>query len=637
MNYDCLRKVTDYILDAALLAFSLAAAFALRFDFSIPNRELPLLKAALVIALLTKMPAIHFAGWHRGLRRYAGLPDLVRIGIGTAAGSTLFLGGVILYAGIRFPSSVFVADVIFCFCALSLAQFSVRLYSEFMIQERGVPHRKHVLIYGAGVAGVTLVREICATNRSGYEVLGFLDDDPQKIGAVILGVPVRGSGRDTTAVVEELRRRNAPVDEIVIAMPAASGSQRKEVLGKCAACGVPCRTIPGLDELLEGKVLFTQLRDVSFADLLGRPPVHLDEAPIRSNLMHRNILVTGAAGSIGSELCRQVARFDPALLVLFDQAESGLFHIDAELRQRFPNLPLVTVLGDVRDPDRIENVIRGYEIESIFHAAAYKHVPMMELHPLEAVQNNILGTWNLLSAARRHGVPNFLMISSDKAVNPSSVMGATKRVCELLVAGVSNAGQSPSCNYVSVRFGNVLGSNGSVIPIFQSQIAAGGPVKVTHPDMKRYFMTTAEAVSLVLQASSMGRGSQIFLLDMGEPVKILDLAIHLIRMAGHEPNKDIDIQFTGPRPGEKLAEELNSSWEKCLPTFHEKIRIFEDSAVDWTALLRWLRRLEQLAADGREQQVIEHIHRMVPEYQPSARWQGREVPMTEVALVNAAP
>jgi FlaA1/EpsC-like NDP-sugar epimerase len=635
MNHDHLRKFADYLLDALLVALSLTAAFGLRFDFSIPASEASLLKPSLFIALLAKMPVIHLAGWHRGLRRYAGLPDLVRIGIGTAVGSALFLGGVLFSVGASFPRSVFVADAILCFCALSMAQFSVRLYSEIIINEQDLPRRKRVLIYGAGVAGVTLLREICATQRSGYEVVGFLDDAPEKNGAVILGVPVRGCGRDTTVVVEELRRTRTPVDEIVIAMPAASGGQRKEALAKCSASGVPCRTIPGLDHLLEGKVLFTQLRDISFADLLGRPAIQLDEAPIRSGIAHRNLLVTGAAGSIGSELCRQVARFDPALLVAFDQAESELFRIDAELRQRFPGLPLITILGDIRDPDRVEKVMRGYEIESVFHAAAYKHVPMMELHPLEAVQNNILGTWNVLSAARRHAVPNFLMISTDKAVYPSSVMGATKRVCELLVAGVSSEDQRPPSNYVSVRFGNVLGSNGSVIPIFQSQIAAGGPVKVTHPEMKRYFMTTAEAVSLVLQASAMGHGSEIFVLDMGEPVRILDLAVHLIKLAGREPYGDIDIQFTGPRPGEKLFEEINLSWERSLPTFHGKIRIFEDPTVDWPAMLRWLRRLEQLAAGGREQQVIEHIQRMVPEYQPGARWQVRELPVTHVALGNA--
>jgi FlaA1/EpsC-like NDP-sugar epimerase len=628
MNRDHLRKFADYVLDAVLVALSLAMAFGLRFDFLIPATEASLLKPALFIALMVKIPMIHLAGWHRGVRRYAGLPDLVRIGIGTAAGSALFVVGVWFLVGPRFPRSVFVADAILCFCALSLAQFSVRLYSEVMTHERDLPRRKRVLIYGAGIAGVTLVREICATPRSGYEVVGFLDDAPEKKNAVILGVPVRGCGRDTKMVVEELRRRRTPVDEIVVAMPAAAGAQRREALANCSACGVPCRAIPGLDQLLEGKVLFTQLRDISFADLLGRPSIQPDEAPIRSSITHRNLLVTGAAGSIGSELCHQVARFDPALLVAFDHGESGLFRIDGELRQRYPGLPLITVLGDIRDAARIDKVIRDYEIESVFHAAAYKHVPMAELHPLEAVQNNVLGTWNLLRAARRNSVPNFLMISTDKAVYPSSVMGATKRICELLVAGVSNDGQCPPSNYVSVRFGNVLGSNGSVIPVFQSQIAAGGPVKVTHPDMTRYFMTTAEAVSLVLQASSMGHGSEIFVLDMGEPVRIVDLAVQLIRLAGREPYEDIDIQFTGPRPGEKLFEEINSSWERSLPTFHEKIRIFEDPAVDWPAMLRWLRQLEQLAADGREQKVIEHIRRMVPEYRPSARWQVREFPVT---------
>ena len=353
------------------------------------------------------------------------------------------------------------------------------------------------------------------------------------------------------------------------------------------------------------------------ADLLGRKPVELDETPIRSSLGGRSILVTGAAGSIGSELCRQIAKFQPAGLIAFDQAESELFKIENELRERFPQLSVVAALGDVRDAGRLAEVMAQFRVESVFHAAAYKHVPMLESHVLEAVSTNILGTWNVLNAACAHRVANFVMISSDKAVNPTSVLGVTKRVCELLV---SNQPPDQSTKCVSVRFGNVLGSNGSVVPLFQAQIAAGGPVKVTHPGMQLYFMTISEAVSLVLQASTMAKGSEIFVLDMGEPVRILDLALNMIRLAGLEPYEEIDIQFTGLRSGEKLFEEIRCSSEDMLPTYHEKIRIFADPPMDPSHVARWLAQLSFLVTQRNPSKVVAHLRRLVPEYRPNGHW-----------------
>ena len=611
----------DHAAHFAAVILSMTAAFLLRFDFSMPQGTASVLGEAIWIALLVKLPVFDVAGFHRGLRQFASIPDLYRVLVGNLAASTLFVIASFTWIGPAMPRSVWVIDGLLCFVVTALVQFSVRIRNEAIPRERSGQKRKGVLIYGAGAAGTELLREIRSTRSTGYEAKGFLDDDPTKRGAQIMGVPVLGTGREALSVVDRLNRRRPEVEEIIIAMPSADAPQMREVLANCRAAKIPCKTIPGLAELLNGKVLAAQVRNLSVTDLLGRQPVKLDEAPIRSSIAGRSVLITGAAGSIGSELCRQVARFAPGRLIAFDQAESGLFKIDCELRQLFPDLELVAALGDVRDPHRVAEVLERYSVDSIFHAAAYKHVPLMESHVLEAARDNILGTWNLVCEARLHGVRSFLMISSDKAVNPTNVMGATKRVCERIVsARPAGSGRDMKC--VSVRFGNVLGSNGSVVPIFQAQIEAGGPVKVTHPEMRRYFMTTAEAVALVLQASTMGKGSDIFVLDMGEPVRIADLAANMIRLAGSVPGEDIEIQFTGVRPGEKLFEEINGQGENMLPTYHEKIQIFQEPPLSWEAITSWVNGLEALLAARQEQEIVEHILELVPEYRPSAKWES---------------
>ena len=611
----------DQVVHLAVVSLSLAAAFLLRFDFTIPSGTTAVFAEALVIALLVKLPVFEVAGFHRGLRQFASVPDLHRVLWGNVAASALFVIASLTWIGTAMPRSVLAIDGLVCFLGTAFVRFSVRMRDEAFARESSGRKRKGILIYGAGAAGTELLREMRSNLSAGYAVKGFLDDDPAKRRALIMGVPVLGSGREAISVVENLNRRALDVEEIIIAMPSASGPQMREVLANCRAAKVPCKTIPGVAELLSGKVLTAQVRNLSVTDLLGRQPVKLDEAPIRSSITGSSVLITGAAGSIGSELCRQVARFGPARLIAFDQAESELFKIERELREKFRGLELVAAIGDIREPDRLTEVLDRYSVDSVFHAAAYKHVPLMESHVVEAVRNNILGTWHLVCHARRAGVRSFLMISSDKAVNPTNVMGATKRVCERIVsARPAGAGREMKC--VSVRFGNVLGSNGSVVPIFQSQIESGGPIKVTHPDMRRYFMTTAEAVSLVLQASTMGKGSEIFVLDMGEPVRIVDLASNMIRLAGRIPGEDIEIQFTGPRPGEKLFEEMNGQDENTLPTYHEKIKIFQEPPLTWEAIRQWTDGLEELLAARREQEIIDHITELVPEYSPSAKWQS---------------
>ena len=617
----------ERICQAIAVGLSLTAAFYLRFDFAMPVSLAPVYRHALILAVLIKSLVFDFAGFYRSLRRFVSIPDLYQVFLGNVVASTLFMAAAEIWIGPQMPRSIIVMDAIVCFLATALVRFSVRICHE-TFRERPAHARAGILIYGAGASGAELVREIHSNRCTKYSVKGFLDDDPLKQGAVILGVPVLGTGREAFSIVQRLNRRRPAVEEIIIAMRSATGQQMRESLANCRAARIPCKTLPGIDELLGGKVLAAQVRNVSVQDLLGRQPVKLDEAPVRDRIRGRSILVTGAAGSIGSELCRQVARFAPSCLVAFDQAESDLFRIENELREKYPGLEFVAALGDVCDSARLAEIMGMHRVERVFHAAAYKHVPMMESHVLEAVRNNILGTWNLFRAARQTNAQSLLMISSDKAVNPICVMGATKRACERIIGAQHGGRIATPC--ASVRFGNVLGSNGSVVPIFQAQIAAGGPIKVTHPQARRYFMTISEAVALTLQASARSEGSEIFVLDMGEPIRIVDLAENMIRLAGLVPYEDIEIQFTGLRPGEKLMEELNGNGEGVQPTEQEKMRVILEQPLSWDVIPDWIEELEHLVASRREREIIAHICRLVPEYRPGAKPQ----PSPEVAAAS---
>jgi FlaA1/EpsC-like NDP-sugar epimerase len=473
---------------------------------------------------------------------------------------------------------------------------------------------KGVLIYGAGEAGMQLVHDLRSSRSNIYKIYGFVDDDHQKHNSIRMGVKVLGSGRDLAKILHRFRRVSPPIQECIIAMPSASGRSMGEVLANCRAAEIACTTFPGLSDLLSGKVSRAQIREVSTNDLLGREPVKLEEERVKQNYAGRCVMITGAAGSIGSELCRQVSALNPRLLIAFDQAESDLFRIDLELRDKFPKVKVVPEIGDIRDLSRVEEVIRVHRVDSIIHAAAYKHVPLMEAQVLEAVKNNIFGTWNLVRAAYRNHVSDFLMISSDKAVNPTNIMGVTKRVAELIVSAKPARSMQSGPKFVSVRFGNVLGSNGSVVPLFQAQIASGGPVTVTHPEIRRYFMTTKEAVQLVLQASTMGRGSEIFVLDMGDPIRVVDLARHMIELAGLIPDEDIEIRFTGLRPGEKLYEELITEGENIMPTYHKKVKIFQGERLDYEAVQDWMHDIERYLTERDVPAIVSHLKILVPEY-----------------------
>lgn len=598
-----------------LAVLALLGGFLLRYDFVIPKAKYPVLAILIPSLILIKGSVFFFTRLYRSQWPTASVSDLIELLKANAIAAFGFTIAGLVFASPHVPRSIYVLDFLLCFLLIATLRLSVRICSDLLYSLRDAAGQTRILIYGAGAAGLSLLREIQSNRKLQFCVIGLIDDAPKKAKTVLRGVPILGRGRDIARIAERARKGGRPVNEVILAMPSATGRQTQEALANCRAAGLPCKTIPGFGELLNGNMRFTQMRNISVNDLLGREPVHLEEDLIRIKLAGKSVLVTGGAGSIGSELCRQIANFNPSQLVILDQAESDLFRIELELRQRHPNLNIVPRVGDIRDKAMVNEVMSRYAISAVFHAAAYKHVPMMEANPVEVLVNNVIGTWNMACAAKEHSVETFLMISTDKAVRPTNIMGASKRAAEQVVGFIGNS--APAGSYVSVRFGNVLGSNGSVVPLFQQQIASGGPVTVTHPDMRRYFMTIPEAVQLVLQASAMGKGSEIFVLNMGEPVRIVDLARNMIRLAGYEPDEDIEIRFTGPRPGEKLYEELMLDSEEIVATYHEKIKIFRAAEAAETPVDRWIGELVRLLSRREEGELIEHLEQLVPEYRPS--------------------
>ena len=467
---------------------------------------------------------------------------------------------------------------------------------------------RRLMIVGAGDSGEQLLREISNTLNRKYNVICFVDDDRTKYGASIHGVPVKGMTDDIPGLV----RRNS-IDDVIVAIPSATGKEMRRIVTICSQTGVTVRTLPGTERLIDGQVTLNQLRSVDIEDLLGRDPVNLDESDISNMVRGRTVLVTGAGGSIGSELCRQIARFQPRQLVLAEQAENSLFYIHREMRKSFPDLLLVPYIVDITDRKRLDTLFSELRPELVLHAAAHKHVPMMEWNPGEAIKNNVGGTRALVEAAHEAGVKRFVMISTDKAVNPTSVMGCSKRVAELYVQAMA---QNSSTVFVTVRFGNVLGSAGSVIPLFKDQIAKGGPVTVTHPDMVRYFMTIPEAAQLVVQACSMGTAGEIFILDMGEPVPIVKLAEDLISLSGLKPHEDIEVKFTGTRPGEKLFEELAIDTENASKTRHPKIYVGKSQPENLIEVRAKVDALLAKADKEGARDLRKALNAVVPEYTP---------------------
>jgi FlaA1/EpsC-like NDP-sugar epimerase len=596
------------LVQLAIFLFSGIAAFLLRFDFTIPKEYHAHLWAGLCIWAVAKVFVFQLFRLDRGWWRYVSVPDLLRVAYANLAGSALGGAGILLFAPPGFPRSIYFVDFLVCSITTAGVRLAVRIVSEF---SRIVPRseEKRTLIYGAGDAGTSLLREIRQNPAMAYDVAGFIDDDPVKTGATIYRTKVLGTGEALPSLVKVYG-----IDMVLIALPSATGREMTAILKHCQEAGVAYKTVPSFAEILETGSLASGIRDVNVEDLLGRNPVYLDESGIRGKIENKVVAVTGAAGSIGSELCRQIARFHPAAIVAYDCAETALFYIDREMSESFPGLKFRPEIGDIRNLQRLNEVFAKYRPSILYHAAAYKHVPMMEAHVFEAVENNVIGTWNVAIAAAENGIADFVMISSDKAVRPTSVMGVTKRVAELLIHALQNG----RTKYVSVRFGNVLGSNGSVIPLFKQQIAARKPVTVTHPDMRRYFMTIPEAAQLVIQASTMGNGGEIFVLDMGQPVRILDLANNLILLSGLRPGEDVKIVFTGIRPGEKLYEELAHLDEEMQPTFHQKIKNFATHSLPAHGALERIEKLRSLCTERKLSDIVLELKDLVIDYNPSA-------------------
>ena len=595
--------------DVMLIIVAVMGSFALRLDSAQLPYYIPAMLLMCGVALLIKLPTYYLFGLYRRMWIYASTNELRLITAAVTTGSVLTSGVmlVLLFANLvvpGMPRSALGIDWLLSLVLIGGSRFALRVLAEQSAAPRNGKARS-ALIVGAGDAGALVVRELQRSSQLNLNPVAFLDDDPAKQRQEIYGVPVIGRIRDLDGALDNQR-----VDEVIIAIPSAPGRVVRRVSDVCRRKGIPSRTMPGIFELIGGKISVSRLREVDITDLLRREPTTINEEAIGGTLAGRRVLVTGAGGSIGRELSRQIARWKPAELVILGHGENSIFETLLEAKENHPELALIAVIADVKDKERLCSVFKEHEIEVVFHAAAHKHVPLMQANVEEAILNNVVGTRNVVEAASETGVQRLVLVSTDKAVRPANVYGATKRLAEMIVL---DAARRTGRAFCVVRFGNVLGSRGSVIPLFKRQIAAGGPVLITHPDMERYFMTIPEAVHLVLQAASMGKGGEAFVLDMGKQVRVLDLAEDLIRLSGLEPGRDIEIEFTGIRPGEKLSEEL---WEKDKQyerTAHPDIlRSDHEDTVTGGDLVATLDHLEQLARLGRSAEIISLLDEAIP-------------------------
>jgi len=626
-----LKLLTDIL----VLSAAFWVAFLLRFEFSLDALRQ---KQALLVwpyALLLKVFLIHAFRVHLFVWRYIGLRDVVRIFTATLVG-TIVLAALRLigpsltqswpdFEYAMLPLGVIGIDFTFSFLGIAGVRVIDRVLwasKEYQQRRQGIPVLTPTILIGAGQAGAAVAEEVRKNPQLGIQPAGFLDDDPNRAGHVLCGVPVLGTTVDLEAVCRKHGIRHA-----LITLAEAPRKDIRRIVRMCDKAHIKARIIPGLWEIVGGQVSLTSIRNVAIEDLLGRAPAALDSEAISGALHDQVVMVTGAGGSIGSELCRQIARFQPRNLLLVEHGENNLFHIHRELLHARPDLCVTPLIADVTDSARMEEIFACFKPWLVFHAAAHKHVPMMEWNPAEAIKNNILGTRLLADLSHQAGVQQFVMISTDKAVNPTSVMGASKRVAEIYVQALA---QRSKTQFTTVRFGNVLGSSGSVVPIFQEQIARGGPVTVTHPDMRRYFMTIMEACQLVLQAATMGKGGEIFILDMGKPIKILQLAKDMIRLSGLRVGTDIEIKFSGVRPGEKLFEELSVSEENAEKTRHPRIFIGRTRPHEWQQVVAQLESLVPLL--GKEPAaILAALAQIVPEYCPPGTTTVQEPAAQELA------
>lgn len=594
------RTLFLMLFDALLINLALFGSFYLRFEGMLPEEYVYTYIEAAAISTVVLLFAFYFFGLYRNIWRYASVGEMLSIVYAVTVGAGVTISLVYFIAPMRLPHSVSVLFWLITIVSVGGLRFSQRLRQENTIFSAWNKSPKKVLIIGAGDAGVLVLRELKNRDFQDGMPVGFIDDSMSKISLNVQGFPVLGSREDIPDIVEKYE-----VEEIIIAIPSASRDAIREIVQICKETKASLKILPGVHDILSGKITVSAIREVEVEDLLGRDPVWVDLEGVAGYLKDQTVLVTGAGGSIGSELCRQIVRFSPARLILVGHGENSIFDIQQELKEH----PISTEILDVKDEEKVNVVFRKYKPSVVFHAAAHKHVPLMEENPEEALKNNVLGTVNLAGAAAENGVKTFVFISTDKAVNPTSIMGASKRIAEMVIQDFNSKSET---DFVAVRFGNVLGSRGSVIPIFKKQITSGGPVTVTDPRMTRYFMTIPEASQLVIQAGSMASGGEIFILDMGKPVKIIDLAKDLIRLSGLEPNKDIKIKFTGARPGEKLFEELLTSEEGTTATKHERIFVARPNNIDREALENVIRVIRERGSYFDRKDAIDCIRQLLP-------------------------
>ena len=608
------RMIFFLVNDVILISFSFYLAFFLRFEGQIPSQYFIAIEIVIILALVFFLPIFYFSKLYSFSWSYVSAEELVSLIKATTFGFSL-LGAILfifkdqsILAG--FPHSTFFVSFFLVILFSGGIRFSKRIYLQ-LFRKKIKERKERTLIVGAGDAGEQILRSVLASKSDFFYPIGFIDDNSMKQGVLIHGLKVLGKVEDIPKIVKENK-----VEGMIIALPSAGSEVIKKAVEKGREAGLKkIKIIPSLTEIVDGQISIGDLKELRIEDLLGREQVSLDFITIKDFIKNRKILVTGGAGSIGSELCRQIAKFDPSLIIVLDQDETGIFNISEGLKTKFPTLELFPMIADIQDQEKMDYVFNKFQPQIVFHAAAYKHVPLMEIHSDEAVKNNILGTKTLTDLSIKYGVEKFIFISSDKAVKPSSIMGATKRIGEMIGQALN---KTNSTRFISVRFGNVLDSRGSVIPIFKEQIKKGGPVEITHPGMKRYFMMVSEACLLVMQAAEMGKGGEVFVLDMGEPIKILDLARELIRLSGLEPDKDIPIVFTQPRPGEKLFEEILTAEEGTVATRSQKIFVAKLSDMNKEKLNSWLEKLKEVTEERNKEKIIEVLKELVPSFRPAS-------------------
>ncbi|MDD5173439.1 MAG: nucleoside-diphosphate sugar epimerase/dehydratase [Candidatus Omnitrophota bacterium] len=607
VTLDRFRKPAMLIIDIVLVNLSIFLAFAIRFDWQFTHPAMLSCPYFMVWATFFRISLFALFGMYQWSFSYASISEAINILKSVTVGSLMLIATAFFTRRTEIGRSVLLIDYLICIFFIGISRFAPRVLVKF----KQLKHLKlkRVLIVGAGAAGEMIAREMINAKRRIYQPVGFIDDDPRKLNSRMHGVKVLGGISDIGEMI-----KGANIEEIVIAIPSASGKIIRDIISKCEKTEVKIKTVPELHKILTGEVTIKSIRDVKPEDLLGRETVEIDTEDIGSFIRDKVILITGAAGTIGSELSRQIIKFNPKQLILYDTNENNIYFLEIELKTNYSYSKFKTVIGDIKDIGLLKNTFSKYRPQIVFHAAAHKHVPLMEDNPVAAVKNNILGTRNLIYASEHYMVDRFVMISTDKAVNPTSVMGVSKRIAEMIVQTKAKTART---KFMAVRFGNVIGSSGSVIPIFKQQIEDGKPITVTDPGVKRFFMAASEAAQLVMQAGAIGKSGEVLILDMGEQIKILDLAKNLITLSGFKPYEDVEIKFIGLRPGEKMYEETLLDIEHDRATKHDKIYIAQPDTFDPVQLRKDIKTLEQFTNLMDEDKVIEKLKEMVPSYKPN--------------------